>query len=86
VFDVKAIIYNRKRQVVVKRTSKKERLTLDSVVVITMKETMLDAKKSKVSELLGARVDIYSVTIDKAREDEREAVCEGETCAYQTSS
>jgi hypothetical protein len=36
VVDVHAIAYDRKRQVVVKRNSKKRRLTLDSVVVITI--------------------------------------------------
>jgi hypothetical protein len=37
----------------VKRTSRKRKLTLDNVVIVTTKETMFDAKKSKVSELLG---------------------------------
>jgi hypothetical protein len=86
VVDVQAITYDRKRKVVVKRTSKKRRLTLDSVVVITMKETMLDAKQSKVSELLGVGMAISSATIDREREDEwRSRVHEGGTCASQTS-
>jgi hypothetical protein len=43
VVDVQAIAYDRKRQVVVRRTNKKRRLTLDSVVMITIEETLLDA-------------------------------------------
>jgi hypothetical protein len=42
VFDVQAIGYDRKRQLVLKRTRKKRRITLDSVVMITTEETMLD--------------------------------------------
>jgi len=70
VADVESIAYDRKRQVVFKRTNKKRRLTLDIVVMITMEETMLDAKQSKVSELLGAGMAISNATINKAREDE----------------
>jgi hypothetical protein len=55
VVDVQEITYDRKRQVIVRRTGKKRRLTLDNVVMITMEETLLDARQSKVSELLGAR-------------------------------
>jgi hypothetical protein len=35
VVDVQAISYDRKRQVVVRRTGKKRRITLDNVVMIT---------------------------------------------------
>jgi hypothetical protein len=72
VVDVQAIAYDRKRQVVVRRIGKKRRLTLDNVMLITMEETLLDDKKSKVSELLGACMAISSATMDKEREDERE--------------
>jgi hypothetical protein len=34
VFDIKAITYDRKRQVLVRRTSKKRKLTLGSTMVI----------------------------------------------------
>jgi hypothetical protein len=72
VVDVQAIAYDRKRQVVVKRTSKKRRLTLDSAVMITTEETLFDAKQSKVSELLGVGMAISSATIDREKEDEWE--------------
>jgi hypothetical protein len=67
VADVHAITYDRKRQVVVKRTNKKRRLTLDNVVMITTEETLLDARRSKVSKLLGARMAISSGTIDRVK-------------------
>jgi hypothetical protein len=50
--NVQAIAYDRKRQVVVKRKSRKRKLTLDSVVVVTIEETLFDTKKAKVSEFL----------------------------------
>jgi hypothetical protein len=72
VVDVQAITYDRKIQLIVKRTGKKRRITLDSVVMITMEETLLDAGQSRVSELLGESMAISSATIDREREDERE--------------
>jgi hypothetical protein len=67
VANVKVIAYNKKRQVVVKRTSNKRRLTLDSAMVISTEETLFGAKLSKVSELLEARMDISSATIDREK-------------------
>jgi hypothetical protein len=46
---------------------------LDNVVIVTTEETMFDAKKSKVSELLGIGMALSSATIDRAKENEREA-------------
>jgi hypothetical protein len=57
---------------VVKRTSRKIKLTLDSTIVVTIEETVFDAKKAKVRKLLGAGMAIYDATIDRAKEDERE--------------
>jgi hypothetical protein len=37
-----------------------------------MEETLLDARKSRVSDLLGVGMAISSATIDREREDERE--------------
>jgi hypothetical protein len=41
-------------------------------MVMTTKETLLDAKKAKVSELLGEWVDISHSTIDRKPENMRE--------------
>jgi hypothetical protein len=53
--------------VLVRRTSRKRKLTLDNTMVMTTEETLLDEKKDKVSELLGARVAISHATIDRAK-------------------
>jgi hypothetical protein len=41
-------------------------------VLCTSEETLFDAKKAKLSELLGVGVAISHATIDKARAEERE--------------
>jgi hypothetical protein len=70
--DIQSIAYDRKRKWIVKRTGKKRRITLDSAVIITMEETLLDTGQSKVTELLGVSMPISSAIIDREREDERE--------------
>jgi len=47
----------------VKRTRKKIKLTLDSVVVFTLEETLFDTKKEKMSEFLGAGMVVSDATI-----------------------
>jgi len=74
VVDIQAITYDRKIQVVVRRSDKKRRLNLDSVVMITIEETLLDARKSNLNELLGVGMAISSATIDRAREWEAESM------------
>jgi len=69
VVDVQEIYYDKKRKVVVRRTKNKRRLTLDNVVIISMEETLLDARNSN---LLGVGMAISSATIEREREDERE--------------
>jgi len=53
-------------------TGKKRRLTLDGSMLITMEETMLDSKHSKVRKLLGSDMAISNATMDRARENECE--------------
>jgi hypothetical protein len=59
--------------VLVRRTSKKIKLTLENTMVMTIEETLLDKNKAKVIAFLGVGVAISHTTIDRAREDEREA-------------
>jgi hypothetical protein len=68
--------------VVVRRTGKKRRITLDNVVMITTEETLLDARQSRVSELLGEGIAISSATIDREKEDEREVESMREELAH----
>jgi hypothetical protein len=67
VVDIESISYDRKRQLLVKRTQRKRKLTLDSTMIMTSEETFLDAKKTKVSELLGAGMAISHATIDRPK-------------------
>jgi hypothetical protein len=64
--------YDWKIQVVVMRTSRKRKPTLDNTFTITTEKTMLCAKKDRVSEFLGVGMAISHATIDRAKEDERE--------------
>jgi hypothetical protein len=70
VVHVQAIAYDRKIQLVVKRVVKKRIITLDSVVMITTEETLLDVGQSNIIELLGESMAISSASIDKASEYE----------------
>jgi hypothetical protein len=71
---IEAITYDKKRKLLVRRTQRKIKLTLDNTMVMTTEETLLDEKKAKVSELLGAGMAISHATIDRAKEYEREVV------------
>jgi hypothetical protein len=46
-------------------------MRMDSLMLLTSKENLFDAKKARVSELLGVGVAISHATIDKARGEER---------------
>jgi hypothetical protein len=70
--DIQAITYDRKRQILVRRTSRERNLTLDISMVIIIEETLLEAKKDKLSEMLVAGMSVSHATIDKAKEEERE--------------
>jgi hypothetical protein len=51
---------------------RKRKMTMDINVLLTLQETLFDAKKARVNELLGAGVVISDSTIDKDRAKERE--------------
>jgi hypothetical protein len=70
--DIKSIAYDRKIQVLVRITSRKRNLTLDSAMVITIEENLLDSKNAKLHELLGEGMTISHATIEKDKEDEME--------------
>jgi hypothetical protein len=72
IIDIQVITYDRKRKVVMRRTTKKRRLTLDSTLLITTEETLLDTENAKMTELIGAGMAITDATLDRERRDERE--------------
>jgi hypothetical protein len=55
-----------------KRTTKKRRLTLDNLILITMKEKLLRIEHAKTSDLIGAGMAIIDATLDRARKYEKE--------------
>jgi hypothetical protein len=67
VVDIQVITYDRKRKAIMKRTTKKRRLMLDSSILITMEEKLLNIEHAKTSELIGAGMAITDATLDRAR-------------------
>jgi hypothetical protein len=72
VTDIQGITYDRKRKVIMKRTTKKRRLTLDSLILITIEEKMIVTEHAKTSELIGIGMAITDATLDRERRDEKE--------------
>jgi hypothetical protein len=44
--DIESIAYDRKRQMLVKRTQRKRKLTLDNTMILTSEETLLGDKRA----------------------------------------
>jgi DNA repair ATPase RecN len=57
---------------VLRRTTNKRRLTLDSTLLITTKETLLNTENAKISELIGVVMAITDVMPDREKMDEKE--------------
>jgi hypothetical protein len=72
VTDIQAIAYDQKRKSIMKRTNKKRRLTLDSSILITIEENMINTEHAKTSELIGTGMAITDATLDRVRRDEKE--------------
>jgi hypothetical protein len=53
-----------------KRTTKKRRLTLDSLILITTEEKLINTEHTKMFELIGAGMAITDATLDRARKYE----------------
>jgi hypothetical protein len=72
--DIQVISYDIKRKVVMIRTTKKRRLTLDSTLLITIEETLLNTENAKTTELIEAGMDITNAMLDIVKMDEKEIV------------
>jgi hypothetical protein len=70
VTDIQAIAYDRKRKSIMKRTTKKRRLTLDSFILITTEEKLISTEHAKTFELIGAGMEITYATLDRERKYE----------------
>jgi hypothetical protein len=65
------ISYDRKRKSIMRRTTKKRILTLDSSILITTKERFLNTKNVKTSELIDAGMAITNAMLDEQSEMKR---------------
>jgi hypothetical protein len=74
VVDIQAISYDQKRKSIVKRTTKKRRLTLDHSILITTEEKLISTEHAKTSELIGTGMEITDATLDREKRDEEELV------------
>jgi hypothetical protein len=72
VADIHAISYDRERKAIVKRTTKKRRITLDRSILITTEEHLINIEHDKRSELIDANMEITYATLDRAKRDEEE--------------
>ena len=66
------IAYDRKKKSIMKRTTKKRRLTLDSLILITIEEKLVSIEHAKTSEVIDAGMAIMDATLDRERRYEKE--------------
>ena len=69
---IQAIPYDQKRKSIMKRTTKKRRLTLDRSILITTEEKLISTEHAKISELISIGMEIIDATLDRARKDEED--------------
>jgi hypothetical protein len=67
VADIQAISYDQKRKSIMKRTTKKRRLTLDHSILITTKEKLISTEHAKTSELIDTGMEITDATLDREK-------------------
>jgi hypothetical protein len=74
VTDIQAITYDRKIKSIMKSTTKKRRLILDNLILITTEEKLLSTEHANTSKLIGAGMAITDAMLDRERRDEKELV------------
>jgi hypothetical protein len=72
-YDIHAISYDQKRKYIMKRTTKKRRITLYRSILITTEEKLI-TEHAKTSEFIGAWMEITYATLDKEKRDDEELV------------
>jgi hypothetical protein len=70
VADIIAISYDWKRKAIMKRTTKKRRITLDHSILITIEEKLMNTEHAKTSKLIDAGMAITDATLDREKRDE----------------
>jgi hypothetical protein len=74
VADIYAITYDQRKKVIVQRTTKKRRITLDRSILITTKEQLINTEHANMSELIDTGMEITDATLNRAKKDEKELV------------
>jgi hypothetical protein len=74
VADIHEIDYDRKRKYIMKRTTKKRRITLDSSILITTEENLLNIEHTKTFELIDTGMAITYAMLDRERKYEKELI------------
>ena len=69
--DIHAISYDRKRKVILQRTTKKRSITLDHSILITMEEKLINTEHAKTSELIDVGMTITDATLDREKQMKR---------------
>jgi hypothetical protein len=76
IINIQSIAYDQKRKSIMKRTTKKRRLTLDNSIFITTKEKLISMEHAKMSELIDAGITITYATLDRERKYEHDLTIE----------
>jgi hypothetical protein len=65
--DLEMIAYNKRKKVIVKQTQKRKKVDLDTTILCTTEEQVIDTKRARLSDLLSTGLAISHATMDKAR-------------------
>jgi hypothetical protein len=69
VANIHVISYDRNRKAIIRRTTKKGSLTLDSMILITTKENLLITENANTSKLIIAGMAITNATLDREKQN-----------------
>jgi hypothetical protein len=72
VSDIQVIYYDRRRKSIMRRTTNKMRLMLDSNILITTKEKLLNTKNENTTNLIDVGMAINNAMLDREKRDEKE--------------
>jgi hypothetical protein len=72
VAGIHAISYDWKMKVIMKRTTKKRRITLNHSILMTKEENLINTEHAKTSKLISVEMEITDATLDKEKGDEEE--------------
>jgi hypothetical protein len=65
VVDLEYLAYDQKMKLIIGRTQRKIKLIVDSGILFTFEEVIIDAKRARMSELVSAGITILHASLDK---------------------